>query len=313
VTTSVTAPDTALQIVSARLAPGTLVRETDQPVRGGFAPPVAVTSSDTAVGAITVSPLAFDSGVTSRSTAFHPVAIGTTALSVIQPEGFTNPAVGGAIEAVVKGDITLGSATVGRDLQVPVSVRLVQTPPEPMDVTVTSSSEAGVTLSDEAQTEGAQSVTLTGVADTTPRTIYVQGRSHGAFRLTAAAAGYKDKQSDVAVVPSGFMILSPASIEAAVGSGSRQVKVYSCRLAPATLLRETDQAVRGGLGVVVPIASSDPGVGTLSVAPLEFSGGQGCVTTLFQPVAAGACTVLITTPEGFTTPAAMQSIPATVN
>ena len=55
------------------------------------------------------------------------------------------------------------------------------------------------------------------------------------------------------------------------------------------------------------------GVGTVGVAPLKSRGREGCVTTLFQPVAAGACTVLITTPEGFTTPAAMQSIPATVN
>ena len=136
----------------------------------------------------------------------------------------------------------------------------------------------------------------------------MQGRSHGAFRLTAAATGYKDKQSGVTVVPSGFMILSPASIEAAVGSGSRQVKVYSCRLAPATLLRETDQAVRGGLNVTVPIASSDPGVGTLSVAPLAFtrpglprcSAGRGGHLHCFDY-----------DPEGFTTPAAMQSIPAT--
>lgn len=313
ISTSPSSPDTVLHVLSSRLNASTLRRETEQPLRGGLSLDVSVTSSNTAVGTITISPLAYNPSVTSRDTWFHPAGVGATTITIHQPAGFTVPAVGGQINAVVNGDISMSSVTVGRDLQTALTVSLVHAPSGPVDLTITSNSAAIATISKDAQIEGSQSVTFTGVTDTNARTIYVQGRSLGGATLTATAGGYKNKVSSATVKPSGFLILSPASIVTTVSTGAKPVNVYSSRLNETTMMRETDQAVRGGLTVTVPIVSSNTGVGTLSVAPLVFTGGQGSRTTQFQPVAPGSSTISISAPSGFHTPAQMQSIPATVN
>jgi hypothetical protein len=88
-TTTVGATDTALQVSSIRLNPTTLLYEEFQPVRGGITVNVDVTSSTPSVGVITSSPLVFTGGVSFQATAFDPIAVGTTDLTIEVPPGFS--------------------------------------------------------------------------------------------------------------------------------------------------------------------------------------------------------------------------------
>jgi hypothetical protein len=60
-----------------------------QPVRGGITVNVDVTSSIPSVGVITSSPLVFTGGVSFLATAFDPIALGATDLTIEVPPGFS--------------------------------------------------------------------------------------------------------------------------------------------------------------------------------------------------------------------------------
>jgi DNA invertase Pin-like site-specific DNA recombinase len=64
-----------------------------QELRAGHDPvEILVTSSDTAVGTITTSPVTFTAaGGLSRNTAFNPLTAGSTDITIGHPEGFTAP------------------------------------------------------------------------------------------------------------------------------------------------------------------------------------------------------------------------------
>jgi hypothetical protein len=89
--TTVDAADTTLRIRPASLDELQRIDES-QYVRGGASLSVDVVSSDPAVGVIIVSPLVFTGGDTALNTAFDPIAVGTTTISITQPPGFTPPA-----------------------------------------------------------------------------------------------------------------------------------------------------------------------------------------------------------------------------
>ena len=62
---------------------------------------VDVLSSNTSVGVITISPLVFTGTEDYLNTAFDPIAVGTTTISISQPPGFTPPAGETSIVATV--------------------------------------------------------------------------------------------------------------------------------------------------------------------------------------------------------------------
>jgi len=93
-TTTTTGANATLQITPARLNPSTLNFELNQAVRGGFTisvPVTAVDQSGSGVGVITVSPLAFTANQSAQITAFDPVNVGTSLISVGVPSGFARP------------------------------------------------------------------------------------------------------------------------------------------------------------------------------------------------------------------------------
>jgi PKD repeat protein len=90
-TTTTLASNTPVDIRPATLDALQQVDEV-QEVRGGTSPSVDVLSSDPSVGVITISPLVFTGNDDYLSTAFDPIAVGTAAISITQPPGFTPPA-----------------------------------------------------------------------------------------------------------------------------------------------------------------------------------------------------------------------------
>lgn len=133
---------------------------------------------------------------------------------------------------------------------------------------------------------------------------YVQGLAAGASTtMTATAAGFNDNMSDVTVMPSGFQIRSPSSISTTTFSSPTTVRITSYRLnADETI--SARQELRAGLGVDIPVTSTDTGVGVITVSPVTLTGGSGdTANTAFDPLTAGDTTIAIDHPGDFTTPA----------
>jgi len=95
-TTTVGAANVTVILAAKRLDPVTLNISADQEVRGGLTVDIPVTSSNTAVGVITSSPVVFQGGTgTQKTTAFDGISVGTTIVSIPAPvPGFSIPSNG---------------------------------------------------------------------------------------------------------------------------------------------------------------------------------------------------------------------------
>jgi hypothetical protein len=96
VTTTSGAPNITVSVSSSRLDPVTLNLAAEQEVRGGLTVNIPVTSSNTAVGVITVSPVVWNGGTgATKQTLFDPLSVGTTIVSMPAPVvGFAIPSNG---------------------------------------------------------------------------------------------------------------------------------------------------------------------------------------------------------------------------
>jgi hypothetical protein len=101
ITTTAGAANTNIQITPAMLDPLTLNWQQNQAVRGGLSVNATVTSSNTAAGTITVSPVAFAPNANTGATAFDPAGQGTTTIAVVPPAGFDTPSSDRTIVATV--------------------------------------------------------------------------------------------------------------------------------------------------------------------------------------------------------------------
>lgn len=101
-TTSVTSGQRSLTVYSFSLVPGTLTLQGNYALNPGLSENVAVTSSNTAVGTITGSPLVFAPTDYQHAVNFQPVATGTSTITVVPPAGFSTPSQGQQITATVQ-------------------------------------------------------------------------------------------------------------------------------------------------------------------------------------------------------------------
>jgi hypothetical protein len=248
--------------------------------------------------------------------AFHPLAPGITQIGLVTPPGFTTPAALGQISAtVVQPAILVGGGTVGKDLQgVLVGILGAPAPAGGLTVTITSADSSKVLLSTAPTSVGSASIeVLVNPATTLVPAFHVQALDEtGTVELTASAPGFASGSSTVSLVPSGFIINSPSSISTTTLSSDTTVVVASTRLDPATHASAGAQPIRAGLSVDVELTSSDPSVGAITVSPLTFGPNQGSRMSAFHPLAPGITQIGLVTPPGFTTPAALGQISATV-
>jgi hypothetical protein len=305
---SVGGPDVPLGIVAAALTPS-LNLSAYQQLRPGAGPVnVTVTSSNPATGTITTSPVVFNTNDQTQPTALHPVAGGTTTITVNPPAGFSTPAQFRSINATVQGaGINSPSDVItGKDLITSSSFSLATVPGSPVTATVTSANTGIATLSTSSTVAGGASISLPNTSGQV-QTYFVQGIAPGTTTLTIHAPGYSDATVTVTVYNSGF-VLTKNNFTATVGSDTA-VGVASAVLLPGTADVFELQSLRPGITAQVPIASSDTTIGTV-VSPITVTGGSG--STTFHAVKAGTTNLSVTTPAGYSTPNLFQTITATV-
>ncbi len=311
--------NTNVTVCASRLNPTTLRSDNVcQPLRAGVSADVTVNSVSSPFGRIINNPLSFTANVTELNAVFDPLNPGSTLLQVEPPPGFDTPSDRREITAIVDSpDVQVdANVAVGRDLQEPVTIRLEVVPPNPVTVVVTSNAPSIATVSTDPTQAGSTSVTFPDVQGTTTvGTVYIQGLALGDTTITFQAPGYDDGTTNVAVDPSGFVFQNPTT-NFAIGAtaSNRTIQVRPARLVDGTLDYAEGQSIRGGLGPVsVPVTSSDPSTGVITVSPLSFGANASTLSTAFDPLAPGTTTLSVGQPTGFDRPATRRSLVVTVN
>ncbi|MGA1981677.1 MAG: hypothetical protein ABSG84_04320 [Acidobacteriaceae bacterium] len=325
-TTTFSTP-TTLTLFPALLYPNTLAYYTYGQLDPGISQVgVNITSSNLAVGTITTSPVAFNAGDSSDSTQFQPVATGTTtlALGLVAPPGFSIPSNYQSIPATVTApNATIGSATVGANMQGSLSVGLATAPPSAVTVTVTSNGPSIATISKSATAVGGTSLTFNNVTGTSIPPIYVQGQTVGTTTVTVEAPGYNNANGNITVMPSGFVINpSQGNITTTVTSSPTTVTLFPEILNSGVLTPYNSGQLNPGIGPFdLVFSSSNTNAGTITTSPVVFNAGATSGSTTFQPASQGGTTTLsigaLTNngpplPTPFSVPSQNQSITATV-
>jgi hypothetical protein len=322
--TTTGSPNTPLDVVSARLLPGTLAFDLTQPVRGGLSVDVTVQSADssgTNVGTMTPATLTFTGGVSVAATAFDPANPGVAVIEPVPPAGFSSPTTFRQLTANVSAPgIALSVNTVGKDLQTAASGTLAAPAPAGGDllVTITSAEPGRLRVAALPTDVGGTSVVLAVPAGTQNLpTFYVQALDgSGSADITATATGYSPGTAAVPLAASGFLSLTPGNnFTTTTLAAPTAIAVYSAALNPA-LQYLAAQPVRPGVTVTVAVTAVDStgtGVGTIVGSPVEFTGNEGLQAVSFDPAALGSSIITIVPPAGFSTPANFRVFTATVN
>ena len=324
-------PDSALTVAVKNLDNSNNPYDTNPAARisGGLTVNVPVNSATPAAGTVVNSPAQFTGASSNGSSiTFHPIAQGTTLLSLGTPSlaGFTVPAMGTSLTATVQPPIIqINPATIGANLEVTGTARLsTPAPTGGVVVTITSSDPNSVLLSTDTTSLGSESIMLT-VPEGTGATsgfppFVIQGlTSSGIVQLTATATGYQNGTANVALTPSAFLINGGKGIgndfttTPAPLSADTPLTITPYRLDPQ-FNPAVSGTVRGGIFVAVPVASANTNVGTLNSPSAVFVGGDSTNSDMgFHPVANGTTALTVQQPDGSSTPTSGGTLNAVVN
>jgi hypothetical protein len=321
-------PDSTVTVELVNLDPTTrnyLYDGTTPSLRPGVGPvSVNVTSSKPGVGAITSSPVIFNASDSTQSTTFHPSSVGTTIVGINTPIGFSVPSNFQTIStSVTLPGLQLNSMTVGRKLEVAQTASLQVLSSNPTTITISVADSTKALLSNDPAILGSQSLSFVVPPDTysTP-TFYVQAVASavGSVQYSASAPGFAMVTSTITINPSGFVLSdfqNVTSFNTTVGAADTTLNVAPAMLDPATLnLMEIETLIPGSTNTMVPVTSSNPASGTITVSPVIFQGAENpnFITTSFHPVASGTSTVItVGAPAGFRQASSPNQITANVN
>jgi hypothetical protein len=184
-------------------------------------------------------------------------------------------------------------------------------------ITLTSSDPSKVVLATSATAAGGPSITVTVPAGSSSANGFaIQALSDtGTATITATAPAFGADTATITLAPSGFVNTSPGgNFSVGVGSANTLFRVQPVRLDPVFLNFAASQELRGGIGpIIVPVTSSVPSVGSITVSPLSFSGGDALKDTAFDPLTVGITVLTVGVPSGFASPSNLRLITATVN
>ena len=297
-----------LAIATASLPNGTVNQQYSATVAAtGGTPPYTWIQSGLPAG-VNIDNTGLISGIPTVTGSYNPT---------ITVRDSTNLAVSKDLPFMISGAtgvITVSSATVGKDLQAPLTITLSPAPAADVSLTLTSSSPGTVTLGSSAQT-GAATLTATIPAGTSTVSTYAKALSSlGTANVTAQVNGYSNGVGVVTLARSGFVVAGPNGVggnfDTAVGANTT-LTVYAALLDGSGLFVQPQQ-LRGGLSASVPISSSTTTVGTVSTSTVLFDNNADAVPVTFKAINGGATTISVQTPSGFTVPSAGTSLTANV-
>jgi hypothetical protein len=211
--------------------------------------------------------------------------------------------------------IALPNVTVGKHLQLPVSLTLDVVAPTDLAIKVTTTDPRRILLSAAPDRAGEASISVPVRAGSRlSREFFVQGLdSTGSVSYSAAADGVEAASATVTLGPSG-VILARAGVPL---SNLRTTTGLKAQIMVLTALLDSNHAfaepqlVAGGHTVMGRITTSDPKVGGVAES-FTIHGGAVSADLEFRPTGPGAATLAIVPPAGFETPTVFASVEALV-
>jgi hypothetical protein len=194
--TTTFSPNTDFFVQANRLNDA-LINQGRQSVRAGLNAAVALTNSNPTAGVLTSATATVPAGEDfnpSNDVEFDPEGLGSTVIGLVQPAGFSTPAnlrTQLDVEVRLPNIIATDNVTVTVGQESTAGVRLEVAPPSPVNITVTSSAPAAVTVSNVSG-PGSGTTSFNGVNNTTNRTLFIQGIAPGSAAITVSAPGYAD-------------------------------------------------------------------------------------------------------------------------
>lgn len=215
--------------------------------------------------------------------------------------------------------LTAANVSVGRNLQAFATVALSEPAPAGgVAVTLTSSDPKRLLLSNNPETPGAPSLTLTVKARfrETPEFWLQSLGDSGEVTYTAAAPGYSSGKGTVTLSPSGLVIIGPMGESApqfitTPRGWDTRLKVSAVRLDPA-LHPVEPQFVRAGYSLSFSVVSSDPKVGAVTEPQTSLPAATESTVVQFKPAGVGKTSLTVKAPPEFRVPATLNAVEATV-
>ncbi len=284
-----------------------------QAAAGGVSIPVTVTSSQTSVGTIVTSPITITGGSFFASTNFHAAAVGTTAVTA-SSTNYTSASVNVTVQNPTI--VVTGGITIGKFLQEPGQVILPVAPSGSLQVTL-QSNDSLLRFSTDPTKAGTTTLVLNFTSGQTIGNYYIQAAgSSGTSTYTASATGYSSGNGSIALAPSGVVIVGPgacqlASCTVSASGGAQPMTIFTVKLDPSGLPVAPAETLAGGASLTVTLNNTNNAAGTVP-ASLTIAPNTSSATGNFTPGSAGATTVSVTQPAGYSTPASNTAVAITV-
>jgi len=213
---------------------------------------------------------------------------------------------------------TAPNATVGRNLETPVTVRLPNANPQAaMTVTVASDDPKRLLLSDGPEKAGSAKVSFTiqpNKFQAAPE-VWLQGlASSGSVTYTISAGDMGTAKGTVTLAPSAIVITGPfraPKFSTTPRSAPAQITVTSAVLDKDGKVMD-GQFLAGGSDLELTIDSSNAGAGKLRDPKLVLHGGSMTAASYFDPAGEGEATLIPVQPRGFTAAKEYASVVAVV-
>ena len=216
------------------------------------------------------------------------------------------------------------SVSIGQNLQVPCVVTLFPAAAAPTQVTVTSNSPTLLAVSNAANSAGSSSAIITVPTGATQAVFFLQALvKSGTATFSTTAGGYTTSGGNgTATFQNSGIVLSGPGGFASGGTGVNADITTQPGATPTVLVVQSamldgnfnyvaNQAIAGGFGATVVVATSNSSVANVSGSPVSINGGSGSATVPFAATGGtgafnyGAITVnLQGLPSGFSVPAA---------
>jgi hypothetical protein len=195
-------------------------------------------------------------------------------------------------------------ATVGRNLQTPVAVRLPDLKArQSVKLTIASDDPSRLLLSDAPDKAGSASITVTCLSQFRESPMFwLQGLADsGSVGYTVSAEQVGSAKATVTLTASAIVIIGPfraPKFPMTPRADPAKITAISAALNSEGKVG-AEQQLAGGSKLEVEISNSNPNVGRLRASKLVLVGGSSYEATLFEPAAEGETTLTPVQPPGF--------------
>jgi hypothetical protein len=196
------------------------------------------------------------------------------------------------------GTVTVSSVSVGQNLQVPITITFNPALAASSTLTVTSSNPSAVLLGASGLV-GSGSVSSSVAAGTSSLDTYVQaaGSAGTVVTITATLPGYATGVGTVTIANTGFVVSGANETNGAIATFegvTTPLTVTAYQLDQNNNpVQNTNEAVRAGFTINVPVSSSATSVGTVSASTVAIASpaSSGTVNFVASSTTTGAATV----------------------